>query len=149
MKSLFKITVLSLLMIAKISYAQVKTPLTSSSIELNATFVPSSTIASKDAPIFKDINLNTFYEIKKSIPTSTKLFYSLDQTEKNGKIFILKTVYDTDKNVNSLSVSCNDASLIKSKIQSTPVSEKVYKECNRYHYTLSGCWLAIIDYIFN
>lgn len=149
MKNLLRITVLFLLMVTKISYSQVKTLKTSNSSELNATFVPSATITTKDAPIFKDANLNIFYELKKSVPASSKLYYSLDKTDKNGKTFILKTVYDADKTVNSLSISCSDDTLLKSKLLSTTVPENVSNGCTRYNYSLSGCWQALYDYIFN
>ncbi len=120
---------------------------TSTSIESNLTFVSSKTIEVPNSELFKNQNFNTFYLIKTIESNATKTFYSFDIASNKDGNYVIKTIYDSDKSIISIHISSYDTNKLKAKILSTSDLANRIKGCNRYDYSLGGCWQAFLDWI--
>lgn len=112
----------------------------------NATFIASKTIISQDDLILKDSNYSKFFEIKSYSINSTKLNYSFDKVESKNIIYIIKTVYDENKNIKTVSISSNDSAKLSSNLQ-TGINQNLASRtggCTIYGYSLWGCLVAFL-----
>jgi hypothetical protein len=118
----------------------------SNSLENNATFIPSKTITANDDLLLKESNYSKFFEIKSYAVKSTILSYSFDKVESNGAIYLLKTVYDENKNIKTISISSNDASKLSTSLQ-TGINQNLASRasgCTIYGFSLWGCIKAFL-----
>lgn len=121
----------------------------SNSSENFAVFIATKTIPTSDNFLLKDLNYSKFYEIKSYAIKSTELSYSFDKIEIKGVVFIVKTVYDENKNIKTVSVSSSDAVKLNSILQNVINQDSVARlaGCSKYSYggSLLDCFLALFD----
>ena len=121
----------------------------SNSIEPNATFIASKTVPNLDNDSFKDINLNVFYELVSIDLPSTKLSYSFEKKELNGKVFIFKSIYDTESKIKSISVSCDDSKYLNLKLQNFSNNTDLQSKQHYCTRILVDCLGWLVDVLFN
>ena len=152
MKNLSKTFSLLFILVSSLVYCQNTTNTflkTSTAIEPNSIFIPSKTVKDLNFELFNNQNFNTFYLIKTIESKATKTFYSFDIASNKDKDFIIKTIYDSDNAIISIYVSSYDSNKLKLKIIGTTDLARVAAGCNRYNYSLEGCWNALLDWLSN
>ncbi len=144
MKKIFFGIIATLFLWSTLTNAQ--TLKTSTPTEDGAIFVPTSTIKSLDNPILKDVNYSKFYVVQSYHNTSTKLNYSFEKVESKDIIYIVKTVYDENKNIKTIAISSNDSSKLTVTLQ-TGINQNLANRssgCTIYGYSLWGCIKAFL-----